>query len=557
MRGNPEDIFQGFSDPEMSFMQIVMLKEIDPTASVSFLAEKFLSRKDLPEELKAASRLCMLRLLDVGLDPGLIQTLKCRYPGLEILNQWRPTLPGKKAISMRPAGCSAIDFHQLVRSIHDMKELSSLTRTVYLVSSFFIPLTEKEWRSLWLTRTDELFFQRLLSAGMIEPNNGGFLLCSDSSKQAVLKRFLYDSYPLVRETVNRNTKVRLQEERHKRVKASELDRQALDMIRDGIICVDRSGVLYYMNPIAEQMLSENNELRERLLGSGSLEEALRKYSKEAALARIKASVQTEDDSVEIFGERVSVSTATKRFQVEFGDQIIILRDVTGQYLIDREIGSLYRHELKAALDVMGIGIENAGQLIDSGNLDEGKQCLKQIEEKRLDLFNMLEEKMDFIRLHSDAFRVRRNPLNLNLLVDKCVTNYKEPANAKKITIKSDHLHVEALFIQGEERFLVRAIDNILRNAVKFSAEKSEIKISLSNENYLASVKILDSGPGIPPENIGRVFQLGFTTNGSGRGLYLARRIVLAHGGRIEVKSKVGDGTCFTVRLPLAPESQND
>lgn len=122
MRGNPEDIFQGFSDPEMSFMQIVMLKEIDPTASVSFLAEKFLSRKDLPEELKAASRLCMLRLLDVGLDPGLIQTLKCRYPGLEILNQWRPTLPGKKAISMRPAGCSAIDFHQLVRSIHDMKE---------------------------------------------------------------------------------------------------------------------------------------------------------------------------------------------------------------------------------------------------------------------------------------------------------------------------------------------------------------------------------------------------------------------------------------------------
>jgi signal transduction histidine kinase len=309
-----------------------------------------------------------------------------------------------------------------------------------------------------------------------------------------------------------------------------------------------------MNSAAERMLSENSDLRERLLGCGSLEEALRKYSKDAVLARIKDSIQNEDDSVEIFGDRVSISTTSKRFQVEFGDQIILLRDVTGQYLIDREIGRLYRHELKAALDVMGIGVETAEQLIDAGDIEEGKQCLKQIEVKRLELFNMLEEKMDFIRLHSDAFRVRRNPLNLNLLVDKCVNNYRDAANVKKVALKSDHLHVDALFIQGEERFLVRAIDNIIRNALKFSPEKAEIKIALSDDNHFASVKILDAGPGIPPENIGKVFQLGFTTNGSGRGLYLARRIALAHGGRIEVKSKLGEGACFTIRLPLSSES---
>jgi signal transduction histidine kinase len=554
MRGSTDELFKDLPSPEMEFMRIVLMKEADPAQSVPFLMERFLTRKDVPEELRAASRLCILRLLDSGVSPDLIKYFQCRYPAVEILKQWRPAIPGKKLNLDKSAASGSIDFHQLVRSIHDMKELSSLTRTVYLTSLFYVPLTEKEWQSLWLSRTDHLFFHRLRLAGMLEAGAGGYLLSPDTNKQNVVKKFLYESYPLVKETVHRNKTERLREDRQRRVRNSELDRQALEMVPDGIICVDRTGFLYYTNPAAEAMLTETKDLRELLFGNLSLEEALRKYSRDSVLSRITASIKQNGGVGEIFGDRILVSAADKRFEVELGSQVILLRDITDQHLIDAEISKLYRHELKASLDVLGVGLDSAKQLIGEGKIEDGLQCLDQVEEKRLELFSLLEEKMDFIRLHSDSFQIKPSQVNLNFVVDRCVNNYKEAAAGKRIKIESDHLLVPAVHVRGEEPFLIRALDNVVRNAVKFSHKGSQISISVGTRNCDAFVRVEDSGPGIPPENLGKIFQLGFTTGGSGRGLYLARRIALAHKGCIDVKSNAGSGACFTLRLPLSSES---
>ncbi len=555
MRGAPEDILQEFSYPEMSLMQIILLKEVEPDISAPFLIERFLYNKDAPEELRAASRLSLLRLMDAGIDPKLIDILKSRYPTLEILEQWRPKLATQPIPRNRGILDGKIDFYQLVRSIQGVRELSSLSRIVYLISSFYVPLSDKEWASLWLSGTDQLFFRRLISAAILDRTDDGYVLCADATKQAMVKRFLYESYPLVKETISRNHSARIKEERELKVRTTELDRQALEMLSDGIICVSNSGSLYYMNPAAEKLLSENQGLKKKLLGAAPIEEALKRYSKESMIARLKESCFGDDQvNIEIFGAGGSITVGQKKFNFEFGRQTIIIRDITNQYLIDKEIGALYRHEVKAALDVMGLGIAAASEMAGENNHDGLKECLFELEQKRSQLYELMEEKLDFIRLHSDSFRVSNSPVNLNMVIDKCVSNYKEAASAKKVIIKSDHLHVEGLYIQGEDRFIIKAIDNILRNAVKFSHKKSEIRIKLSRESRNALIEIQDNGPGIPKENLGRIFQLGFTTTGSGRGLYLAKRIVTAHGGRIEVKSKRGSGACFTIKLPLNPEN---
>jgi len=470
------------------------------------------------------------------------------------LRQWRPVIPGRSLDANRGLNGGPIDFHQLVRSVHDMKELSSLTRIVYLVSLFYVPLSDKEWRSLWLSQTDQLFFDRLRQATMVESANGGYVLSTDPSKQTVVKKFLYESYALAKESVHRRRAERLREDRERKVRNSELDRQALDMVTDGIICVDRTGLLYYMNRAAESMLNENRGLRERLFGERSLEDALRSYSIEGVLSRIRAFIREDEHRAEIFGDRVVIASDGKQFEVELGSQVILLRDTTDQHLIDNEIGKLYRHELKAALDVMGVGLSTVKQLIVEGRTEEGVEFLDQVEAKRVELFSMLEERIDFIRLHSDSFHIRPSTVNMNLVVDKSVTDYREAAAAKGVTVNSNHLHTTAIQVPGEERFLVRALDNILRNAVKFSPTGKEIKVSIGSASLEAYVKVEDSGPGIPPENLGKIFHLGFTTGGTGRGLYLARRIAAAHGGRIEVKSKLGNGAVFTLWLPLMEES---
>jgi signal transduction histidine kinase len=431
-------------------------------------------------------------------------------------------------------------------------DLFSLTRAVYLASLFYVPLKEREWQSLWLAPTDQFFFRRLKSAGIVESSNGGFLLSTDRAKQLVVRKFLYDSYQSARESVRIQTAQRVKENRQRRVRSRELDRQALDMAPDGIVCVDPYGYLYYMNPAAESMLN-NTLLREALFGKTSLEESLRAYSRDNALDKIKSRAPEDGRSIEVFGNRIIITGPGRRFEVELGSQVILLRDTTDHYLIDNEIGSLYRHELKAELDVIAVGLNMTRQLVEQGLSDEALPCLDQLEQKRAELCSMLEERIDFIRLHSDAFQIRGTLVNLNLVVDKCVANYREAAAEKDLSLSSNHLDGPQVTVQGEERFLSRALDNIIRNAVKFCQRGGEIGILLEASDGEAYVSVEDTGPGIAPENLGKIFELGFTTGGSGRGLYMAKRIVLAHRGCIDVRSEHGRGACFTLRLPAAVE----
>jgi signal transduction histidine kinase len=550
LRGNPQVLFEEFVPPEMCLMQIVLLKDVEPTKSVPFLIQRFLQRRETPQELKNASSLCLLNVLNSGVSVEQVRQLRSRYPGLDELYQWKPSmLRGNDECASRDAR-SVGDFHQLIRSIGNPKELSSLTRTIYLVSQFYVPLTLREWRRMFLDSTDGTFFRKLVPTGLIELTNGGLILSSEPAKRGVARKFLYESYAVAKDSIQRAQTARIKEEHQKRVRHKELDRQALEMLPDGIVCIDGSRLLFYMNPAAERLLHENNSLKELLFGKGTLENNLRKYSKDRVLAQINTRILQSEDDIQIFGDHVICKNGVKRFDVTLGPQVILIRDTTDQHLISREVGRLYRHEMKAALDVLQVGIETSRQLVKAGKEREGLEFLEQAEKKRAELYQMLEERIDFIRLHSDAFSIRPREVNLNLVVERCVGNYKDLASARKVSIVSNHLDHEPLRIQGEERFLMRAIDNILRNAVKFSRNNSQITVALKRHGTEALVVIEDEGPGIPQENLDKIFQLGFTTSGSGRGLYMARRIASAHGGRIDVNATVNKGATFIFRLPI-------
>lgn len=552
-RGNPDELYKDYQSPDMCLMQIVLLRDADPTRAVPFLIQRFLNRREASEELRTASRLSILSILDSGISPEQIRSLQARYPGVDDICQWRPGILGRQ-VDLESAPCKPSgDFHHLVRSLRDMKELSSLSRTVYLISLFYVPLSLREWRSILLSRTDQEFFQKLRPAGLLEQVNGGFILSSEPAKQTMVRKFLYDSYPMARESVHRNRAERLREDRQRRVRIKELDRQALEMLPDGVICVDRSGLLYYINPAAEAMLTGHRRLREGLFGSGSLDQALRRYSRERVLSSITSKALENSDDAQVFGDRIFMRSGDKRFEVKLGTHVILLRDTTDQFLVNQEVGRLFRHELKAALEVMGVGLESAGQLFREGQVDEGMEFLDQVDAKRSELCSMLEERIDFIRLHSDAFSIRPSEVCLNLIVDRCVGNYRDSVAAKKALVSSNHLEAPTINVSGEERFLIRALDNIIRNAVRFCPPKTEVRVSLGITEGEAYVSVEDNGPGIPPENLEKVFHLGFTTGGTGRGLYMAKRIAVAHGGRIDVKSEPGNGACFILRLPTTED----
>ena len=112
-------------------------------------------------------------------------------------------------------------------------------------------------------------------------------------------------------------------------------------------------------------------------------------------------------------------------------------------------------------------------------------------------------------------------------------------------------------VRGDRERLRQVLTNLIDNAVKYSAEGDEVEVSTRCEDQIVCVSVSDHGPGIPPdqhelifEKFGRAQAPGSSKPGTGLGLFIARSIAEAHGGTLEVRSRPGVGSTFTLSLPF-------
>jgi signal transduction histidine kinase len=112
---------------------------------------------------------------------------------------------------------------------------------------------------------------------------------------------------------------------------------------------------------------------------------------------------------------------------------------------------------------------------------------------------------------------------------------------------------------GDEDRLSQVFTNLVDNAIKHTPPEGFVRLSARSEGGLARVEVIDSGEGIPTEHLSRIFERFYKVDGArkkesipgtGLGLAIAQQIVQAHGGTIQVRSQVGEGTAFEVNLPV-------
>ena len=159
--------------------------------------------------------------------------------------------------------------------------------------------------------------------------------------------------------------------------------------------------------------------------------------------------------------------------------------------------------------------------------------------------------------------MKRLRFDFSSAVTECIELIKPIAGERGVKIVSELAPLE---IAGDAERLAQVVTNLLTNAIQYNKPEGEVRVKLESHNGMAVLAVSDTGNGIPPEDLPHVFErfyrgdksrTGGTTSlrfgaagNAGLGLAIAKAIVEAHSGTIEVTSEVDAGTTFTVRLPV-------
>lgn len=167
---------------------------------------------------------------------------------------------------------------------------------------------------------------------------------------------------------------------------------------------------------------------------------------------------------------------------------------------------------------------------------------------------LIQSLLKMSRLESGVIEFKRSNENLAETLGEVVTSLRDRAEDKSQTLSLPGS--VQIMAPHDRKWLAEALHNLLDNAIRYTPEEGKIIVTLEQTDSTAVVRVSDTGPGIPAEELPRVFQCfyqgstrGGGGQGSGIGLALAKLIIEKHGGVLEASSRVGRGSTFTVTLP--------
>ncbi len=215
------------------------------------------------------------------------------------------------------------------------------------------------------------------------------------------------------------------------------------------------------------------------------------------------------------------------------------------------------HELRTPLTILKGELEVA--LRSPPTPEEYRSVLVSCLEEVDRLSTLVTDLLFLARSDSGNMSIARTPVDLaEILRDVCAA-LGALAETAHITFKHDA--PTDLWTRGSETMLFRLIFNLGENAIKYTPEGGRVTLTLEPRGTEAHLSVRDTGAGIAAEEQPHIFDRFYRADparsrgGTGLGLALARSIVLAHGGQISVESRIGQGSCFAVRLPLVSVQQ--
>lgn len=220
-----------------------------------------------------------------------------------------------------------------------------------------------------------------------------------------------------------------------------------------------------------------------------------------------------------------------------------------------ELLSIVAHDIRGPLGVITLA---AGCVADKGGLaPDATRRIQMIQRAAKAISGLVGDLLDFGRLQGDALVLELDTHKASSIVHDVVAMHEPLANEKGIRIAAD---VDDFELCCASDRLVQALANLLANAIRHSPPHRAIRVRAALREGVAGFAVEDEGPGMSSEHLALVFQHGWQANkarrdGAGLGLSIAKGIVEAHGGKLDVESRLGVGSTFSFTIPLRSQSQ--
>ena len=359
---------------------------------------------------------------------------------------------------------------------------------------------------------------------------------------------------------------------------SESERRRLDSVlshmTDGVIATDRHGNVSIINQMAQDFLNLSadeaiNKPISQVLGLGDDYTSQDLISSQSDM-QVTVNKGTPDEMI-----LHASFTLIKRVTGFVSGAVCVLHDVTEQIKNEdeqRQFVSNVSHELRTPLTSVRAYIEalSEGAWKDPEIAPKFLQVTQEETERMIRMVNdlLVLSRMDRGTTKPDLEWVNFTDFVSHLLnrFDMIVEHDKKDpkTNEKKYEIKRE-LGNQALWIEIDTDQMMRVIDNIMNNAIKYSPDGGTITVRLKQNQNWVLLSISDQGLGIPRKDLGKIFDRFYRADkarsraqgGTGLGLAIAKEIVTAHGGRIWADSREGHGSTFYISLPYEPMDEED
>ncbi|NMC69998.1 MAG: response regulator [Myxococcales bacterium] len=357
---------------------------------------------------------------------------------------------------------------------------------------------------------------------------------------------------------------RLREERERRLLEVAAERTQsrtiIDCMTDGVLVVNRDRQIVLRNAAARRLMPEiaGIPLPAELETIESAE--VRAIIDETLAARTEPQIAIREIPLGSGTYMVNASPVLGSSGESYG-AVAVLRDITALTKLAAAKSmfvSMVAHEVKSPL----AAIESYLNLLLSGtgghDPERDRRMLERCMVRAKTLRTMVSELISLVAVETGKFSLKRSPLDVGAVVAEVVDAYKDRAAEKNIQLTLATLGSAQTKVLADREAIRSVFNNLVDNALKYTPAGGQVRVAVSLEQLSVCVSVRDTGIGMSPEERSRVFddfyraKNEFTANvpGTGLGLSLVKKFVELHQGTVTVQSEPGQGSEFTVRLPV-------